>query len=54
MKLCRDTGIKVSRVAISLIVLSSLAQADEVVVQASTARSRITITGDILEYNGRG
>lgn len=28
-------------------------QADEVVVQASTARSRITITGEILENNGR-
>lgn len=63
MKLCRDTGgvgqpaafgyIEVCRVAVCLALLCSLAQADEVVVQASTARSRITITGDILEYNGR-
>jgi len=45
--------LEVCRVAVCLALLCSLVQADEVVVQASTARSRITITGDILEYNGR-
>lgn len=33
--------------------IPAVSAADEVVVQASTARSRITIAGDILEYNGR-
>ncbi len=63
MQRCRNIGrvrrpaafscIAVCRVAVCHAVLSSLVQADEVVVQASTARSRITITGEILEYNGR-
>lgn len=46
-----DGSIKVLLTAVCL--SASAATADEVVVQASTARSRITITGDIIEHNGR-